>query len=112
MLEDRQSEGRLTVQLTEVILGVVVSRPVSKRFFTLVTGTRQQEQKRCDFSMFSYLNSSSVCWRNVATSLIFKTGRDLAAAATHLQLISVKNLSRMSAKHNELIWHNSEVHSC
>lgn len=71
MLEDRQSEGRLTVQLTEVILGVVVSRPVSKRFFTLVTGTRQQEQKRCltedDFSVFSYLNSSSVCWRNVAT---------------------------------------------
>lgn len=62
------SEGRLTVQLAEVILGVVVSRPVSKRLFTLVTGTRQQEQKRCltedDFSTFAYLGSVvGVAWR-------------------------------------------------
>lgn len=40
-LTDTQSKEMLTVQLTEVILSVVVSRPVSERLLTLVTGTRK-----------------------------------------------------------------------
>lgn len=61
---NHQSEGRLTIQLTEVILGVIVSRPISKRFFTLVAERSRQEQRLLtedDFNMFLHLNTEILC---------------------------------------------------
>lgn len=61
---DHQSEWRLTIQLTEVILGVIVSRPVSKRFFTLVAERSRQEQRLLtedDFNMLLHLNAEILC---------------------------------------------------
>lgn len=59
--------ARLTIQLTEVVLGVVVSRPISKRLLAPVT--KATEQKNClqedDFNALLNLNSKLVFSRTL-----------------------------------------------